>query len=173
VWFLTPSWHFLCATSAWRLLHFTLQRSHWYGRSEVCVTICFFSEYIFGYTFWHTVQRNSFRDVCRFMWISKAYWFSHLSLHTEHGKSPLTNWNVSPEAKLRTFCISISAFVMSSCFMAVLSGIPTRMTPSGMHLERWQIYYNGVPHFVINYVKMLQRVIHLPIFTQVQSTLKL
>jgi len=39
----------------------------------------------------------------------------------------------------------------SSFCIAVLSGIPKRMTPSGIHLERRQIYYicdNQLSHFI-------------------------
>ena len=38
----------------------------------------------------------------------------------------------------------------SSFCIAAMSGIPTRMTPSGTHLERKQIYYHGVIQSVIH-----------------------
>ena len=61
----------------------------------------------------------------------------------------------------------------SSFCIAAMSGIPTRMTPSGIHLERKQTYYHGVIQSVIHYIKILQPVICLALFVQAQVTLKL
>jgi len=61
----------------------------------------------------------------------------------------------------------------SSFCIAVMSGIPTRMTPSGIHLERKQIYYHGVIQSVIHEIKILHPLICLALFIQAQGTLKL
>jgi len=61
----------------------------------------------------------------------------------------------------------------SSNFIAVLSGIPKRMTPSGNHLERREIYYQSVIQSVIHYFKIPQPVTCLALFIQPQGTLKL